>query len=95
MNEAKLGTAVGGKETRPMTEEEIQTLFQSPAGFLGPLNVAWAKGVSDGDKPLLFVDEALKGRRNLISGANKRITTSKTSLPAKPSSQPLTPISEV
>jgi len=71
MNEAKLGTAVGGKETRPMTEEEIQTLFQSPAGFLGPLNVAWAKGVSDGDKPLLFVDEALKGRRNLISGANR------------------------
>ena len=71
MNEAKLGTAVGGKETRPMTEEEIQTLFQSPAGFLGPLNVAWAKGVSDGDNPLLFVDEALKGRRNLISGANR------------------------
>ena len=71
MNEAKLGTAVGGKETRPMTEEEIQTLFQSPAGFLGPLNVAWAKGVSDGDKPLLFVDEALEGRRNLISGANR------------------------
>jgi len=71
MNEAKLGTAVGGKETRPMTEEEIQTLFQSPAGFLGPLNVSWAKGVSDGDKPLLFVDEALKGRRNLISGANR------------------------
>ena len=44
MNEAKLGTAVGGKETRPMTEEEIQALFQSPAGFLGPLNVAVGKG---------------------------------------------------
>jgi len=31
MNEAKLSSAVGGKETRPMTEEEIVQLFHSPA----------------------------------------------------------------
>src|SRR5437868_12576492 len=36
MNEAKLSTAVGGKEARPMQEEEIRDLFKSPAGYLGP-----------------------------------------------------------
>src|SRR5258705_6417944 len=71
MNEAKLSSAVAGRETRPMQEEEIQTLFHSPAGFLGPLGIDWAKSMNDDDKPILIVDEALKGRQNLISGANK------------------------
>src|SRR6202030_398684 len=34
MNEAKLSTAIGGKEVRPMEEEEITALFRSPAGYL-------------------------------------------------------------
>jgi len=71
MNEAKLSTAIAGRETRPMQEEEIHSLFRSPAGFLGPLGVDWAKGLDDTEKPVLIVDDALKGRRNLISGANK------------------------
>jgi prolyl-tRNA synthetase len=71
MNEAKLSTGVRGRETRPMQEDEIQTLFRSPAGFLGPLGIEWAKNLDDRDKPVLIVDEALKGRKNLISGANK------------------------
>jgi prolyl-tRNA synthetase len=71
MNEAKLSSAVGGRETRPMTEEEIQALFHSPAGFLGPIGLDPAKGFDDSDRPILIVDEALKGRKNLISGANK------------------------
>src|SRR5579864_2337489 len=33
LNEAKLSTAVAGKETRPMQEDEIKNLFRSPAGF--------------------------------------------------------------
>jgi prolyl-tRNA synthetase len=73
MNEAKLASAVGGKETRPMEEEEIKTLFRSPAGFLGPLGIDWAKDAKDkkDDRPILLVDKALEGRKNLISGANK------------------------
>ena len=71
MNEAKLSSAVGGRETRPMQEEEIVALFHSPAGFLGPIGVDWARSLNDGDKPILIVDEALKGRKNLISGANQ------------------------
>jgi prolyl-tRNA synthetase len=71
MNEAKLSTAVAGRETRPMQEDEIQALFHSPAGFLGPLGIEWAKSLEDRDKPILIVDQALQGRKNLISGANQ------------------------
>jgi prolyl-tRNA synthetase len=71
LNEAKLSTALKGKETRPMQEEEIRQLFRSPAGFLGPLGIEWAKSLDDLSRPLLLVDKALEGRANLISGANK------------------------
>ncbi|HKM49385.1 MAG TPA: proline--tRNA ligase [Terriglobales bacterium] len=71
MNEAKLSTAVAGKETRPMLEEEIRDLFHSPAGYLGPLGIDWAKDMKDAGKPILLVDKALEGRVNLIGGANK------------------------
>jgi len=71
MNEAKLSTAVAGKEARPMQEEEIRELFRSPAGYLGPLGIDWAKDMKDSGKPILLVDKALEGRTNLIGGANK------------------------
>jgi prolyl-tRNA synthetase len=70
LNESKLTSTVG-KETRPMTEDEIKVLFKSPAGFLGPLGVEWAKDLKDSERPALLVDKALEGRKNLISGANK------------------------
>jgi prolyl-tRNA synthetase len=71
LNEAKLSAAIAGKEYRPMQEEEIREVFHSPAGFLGPLRVEWAKDGSDTSRPLLLVEEALRGRRNLVGGANK------------------------
>jgi prolyl-tRNA synthetase len=71
MNEAKLSTVVGGKETRPMQDDEIRGLFHSPAGYLGPLGVDWAKDLNDSTTPILLVDKALEGRTNLIGGANK------------------------
>jgi prolyl-tRNA synthetase len=71
MNEAKLASAVAGKPTRPMQEAEIISLFQSPAGFLGPIGIASAADMKDIDRPVLLVDKALEGRRNLICGANK------------------------
>jgi len=71
MNEAKLSTAVAGKDTRPMQEDEIRQLFSSPPGYLGPLGIEWAKNFEDTAKPILFVDKALEGRTNLIGGANK------------------------
>jgi prolyl-tRNA synthetase len=70
LNEAKL-SAVVGKETRPMQEQEIKAVFSSPAGFLGPQGIGWAADMKDHQRPLLFVDKALEGRKNLIAGANK------------------------
>ena len=71
MNEAKFASAVGGKQTRPMQEDEIKQLFGSPAGFLGPIGIEWAANIKDGERPVLLVDKALEGRKNLICGANK------------------------
>ena len=71
MNEAKLSSAIAGKEARPMQEDEIRDLFKSPAGYLGPLGIEWAKDMQDSGKPILLVDQALEGRQNLIGGANK------------------------
>jgi prolyl-tRNA synthetase len=71
LNDAKFAAANGGKETRPMQEDEIKQLFRSPAGFLGPVGIDWSKGLDDVGQPILLVDKALEGRKNLIAGANK------------------------
>lgn len=54
-----------------MQEEEIRELFKSPAGYLGPLGIEWAKDMKDSGSPILLVDKALEGRQNLIGGANR------------------------
>jgi prolyl-tRNA synthetase len=71
MNEAKLSSAVAGKEVRPMQDEEIREFFKTPAGYLGPIGIEWAKTLEDTGKPILLLDTALQGRANLIGGANK------------------------
>jgi prolyl-tRNA synthetase len=71
LNEAKFNATVG-VATRPMEEGEIKALFKSPAGYLGPVGIEWAKDLQkDVDRPVLLVDKALEGRANLIGGANK------------------------
>jgi prolyl-tRNA synthetase len=71
LNEAKLN-ATAGTLPRPMEEGEIKALFKSPAGYLGPIGIEWARdSKKDSDKPVLLVDKALEGRTNLIAGANK------------------------
>ena len=70
LNEAKLNATIA-TATRPMEETEIEALFHSPAGYLGPLGIEWASEIRNTEKPLLLVDKALEGRRNLIAGANK------------------------
>jgi prolyl-tRNA synthetase len=71
LNEAKLNSTVA-QATRPMEESEIRALFKSPAGYLGPVGIEWAKDSrKDAERPVLLVDKALEGRSNLIAGANK------------------------
>jgi prolyl-tRNA synthetase len=80
LNEAKLAGALNGSETRPMHPEEIQRVFRSPAGFLGPVGLAAFHADMGGSQtqrillealPIILGDNALKGRKNLIAGANK------------------------
>jgi prolyl-tRNA synthetase len=70
LNEAKLSGAIGTTDFRPMRPEEIEAVFGSPAGFLGPLGSEyWAyKGI----RAKVLVERALLGRKNLIAGANKQ-----------------------
>lgn len=62
LNEAKFGDALGGKAFRPAHPEEIRQQMGAQAGFIGPVG---ATGVR------LLADEALRGRRNMITGANQ------------------------
>ena len=74
LNEAKLSSALGGIATRPMEAAEIEQVFHSPAGFLGPIGLG---PIATGDNGMfsegviLLVDKALEGRSNLIAGANR------------------------
>ncbi len=79
-NEAKVSAAIGGREYRPMREEEIVEYFGTAAGFLGPVGLpqvklADAKGKTayvGGKKDfIVLLDKALEGRRNLVGGANE------------------------
>jgi prolyl-tRNA synthetase len=83
MNEAKMNGAVGAA-TRPMDDSEIKALFKSPAGYLGPVGIEWARDrEKDADKAVLLVDKALEGRVNLIAGANKEDYHMKNITPGK------------
>jgi prolyl-tRNA synthetase len=83
LNEAKFNGTVA-TATRPMDEGEIKELFKSPAGYLGPVGIEWARDLKNpGDKPLLLVDKALEGRANLIAGANKEDYHMKNLTPGK------------
>ncbi len=62
LNETKLTAAVGTDKWRPATAEEIQLAFGASPGSLGPVGVK--------EIPLL-PDLALRGRRNLVCGANR------------------------
>jgi prolyl-tRNA synthetase len=70
LNEAKLAGMVPNATFRPMQADEIQGVFNSPAGFLGPVGIFGAQ--YKGIKAQVFVDRALLGRKNLIAGANKQ-----------------------
>ena len=74
LNETKLSSALGGMKTRPMQADEIEQVFHSPAGFLGPIGLQDVASEKDGhfsNGLIVLVDQALEGRTNLIAGANK------------------------
>lgn len=62
LSESKFAGALGVTEFRPAHPEEIAGWFGADPGSLGPVGVKSVRVVAD---------EALRGRRNMISGANR------------------------
>ena len=61
LNETKFALAMQAAEFRPAHADEIRQRFGADAGSLGPIGVNMR----------IVADEALRGRRNMIAGANK------------------------
>lgn len=62
LSETKFQSAAGVGEFRPAHPQEIASWFGAEAGSLGPCKAPAFP---------VFIDEALRGRRNMIAGANK------------------------
>jgi len=62
LSETKFQSAVGCQEFRPAHPEEIRTLFGASPGSLGPVGLKDVR---------ILIDEALRGRRNMVCGANR------------------------
>jgi prolyl-tRNA synthetase len=62
LSETKFQQVTGAKEFRTAHPEEISAWFGADAGSLGPVGVANMR---------ILADEALRGRRNMIAGANR------------------------
>ncbi|HEY0384966.1 MAG TPA: proline--tRNA ligase, partial [Pyrinomonadaceae bacterium] len=70
LHETKLADALGGAEARPARPEEISDLMGANAGSLGGVG-AKQMAREKGRELLILADSALKGRRNMTTGANK------------------------
>jgi prolyl-tRNA synthetase len=68
LSETKCTAVLGASDIRPARAEEIRELFGADAGSLGPVGVTQV-GIN---KVRIIADEVLRGRRNMIAGANKK-----------------------
>ncbi|MBI3406683.1 MAG: proline--tRNA ligase [Acidobacteria bacterium] len=62
LHESKLADVLRAKEIRPAQPDEIRDTFKASPGSIGPMAVLGVR---------LLADDALRGRRNLITGANQ------------------------
>jgi prolyl-tRNA synthetase len=67
LSETKIAGVLGVAEVRTAHPEEIRQWFGADAGSLGPVGVKNMRG----SQIQIIADDALKGRRNMIAGANK------------------------
>ncbi|HEX8139678.1 MAG TPA: proline--tRNA ligase [Pyrinomonadaceae bacterium] len=70
LHETKLSDSLAGAEVRPAHPEEIRELLGASAGSLGGVG-AKARAREAGRDLRILADLALKGRRNMTTGANK------------------------
>ncbi len=74
LNETKLANAVGARELRPATEDEIKAIGAVP-GFASPVGLAGRRNISDNERPQgsplqVIVDNSIPSSPNLVAGAN-------------------------
>jgi prolyl-tRNA synthetase len=62
LSETKFGAVAGDAGFRPARPDEIREVFGADPGSLGPVGVTRLR---------IFADQALRGRRNMIAGANR------------------------
>ena len=62
LSETKFGSVTGATEVRPAHPHEIREWFGADAGSLGPVGIKTLT---------ILTDSALKGRKNMIAGANE------------------------
>ncbi len=62
LSETKFGSVTGAKDIRTAHPEEIREWFGAEAGSLGPVGVKNMR---------VIADQALRGRKNMIAGANQ------------------------
>jgi prolyl-tRNA synthetase len=62
LSDAKFAAVAGAVETRPAQPDELRQWLGAEAGSLGPVGARNLR---------LLADDALRGRRNLVSGANR------------------------
>jgi prolyl-tRNA synthetase len=62
LSETKLSSVLNATEVRPAHPQEIVDWFSAGAGSLGPVGVRSVR---------ILADDALRGRRNMIAGANR------------------------
>ncbi|MBI4461894.1 MAG: proline--tRNA ligase, partial [Acidobacteria bacterium] len=62
LSEAKLGDALAGAKFRPAEAGEIRSSFGAAPGFIGPWGVKIVR---------ILIDTGLRGRKNLVTGANR------------------------
>lgn len=69
LHDIKLADNLAGAEARPAHPEEIRELLGAGAGSLGAVG-AKQKARLSGKEVFIIADEALRGRRNMTTGAN-------------------------
>jgi prolyl-tRNA synthetase len=70
LHEVKFADALGASAVRPAHPEEIRELLGASAGSLGAVRAKDTAHASKQDL-IIVVDQELKGRRNMTTGANK------------------------
>jgi prolyl-tRNA synthetase len=70
LNETKLTNAVGAKDLRPATEEEIKAIGAVP-GFASPIGLALLPSTGKQPGVKVVIDDSIAASPNLVAGANE------------------------